>query len=162
MAFSALIQWRSMQTATGLKRTFASSTTPKFAAMADAAIHSHPPSTKSSGGFRKMAMSAAFAPVWMVFGLVSVATMIGMHTAKQQLCHSPSVQLTKKKRESVPEVEVPDVVVVSANKFINKSFLRKVAHIQNDKRTLNQPDRLDPFTRSREVETLKSIGVLNK
>ncbi|XP_022892161.1 uncharacterized protein LOC111407057 [Olea europaea var. sylvestris] len=139
------------------KRSLASSTTPKFAIMADAAAH--PPPTKSSNGFKKMAMSASFAPVWMVFGMVVVATTIGIHTAKQQLCHSPSVQLTKKKRECVPEVEIPDVVTVSGSKFINKSFLRKVAHIQDDKRTLNDHVRPDPFTSSRDNETLKSVGV---
>ncbi|XP_057981270.1 uncharacterized protein LOC131166711 [Malania oleifera] len=99
------------------------------------------------------------APMYMMLGMVLVAVTIGAHTAKQQLVHSPTVQVSKKKRECVPEVEEPDLVVDSADKFINKSFLRKIAHIQENNHTLPDTTRVDPFTRPREAETLKSVGV---
>lgn len=93
-------------------------------------------------------MKAEFAPIYMVLGMVVVAVSIGTHTAKQQLMHSPTVYLSKKRRESMPEVEDPDRVISSADKFVNKSFLRKVAHIQDNKPTLPDPVHPDPFTRS--------------
>lgn len=91
-------------------------------------------------------MKAENAPIYMVFGLVAAAVAIAIHTAKQQLVHSPVVNFRKTKRESVPEVEDPDAVISSADKFINKSFLRKVAHVQDDTRTLHDPSRPNPFT----------------
>ncbi|KAL3818754.1 hypothetical protein ACJIZ3_004659 [Penstemon smallii] len=114
-------------------------------------LHEHQP--RRAGGSGMM----------MVFGIlggmICFAGSIGLHTAKQQLMHSPSVQVTKKKRQSIPEVDNPDAVLGSADKFANKSFLRKVAHIQENKNAHNDPQRPDPFTRSREIETLKSVGV---
>jgi hypothetical protein len=95
-----------------------------------------------------MAMKAEFAPIYMVMGMVVVAVSIATHTAKQQLMHSPTVHVSKKRRESLPEVEDPDGVLSSADKFVNKSFLRKVSHIQDSKPTLPDPVLPDPFTRS--------------
>ncbi|KAL6003538.1 hypothetical protein ACLOJK_023770 [Asimina triloba] len=69
-------------------------------------------------------------PIAIVAGMVVVAIAIGAHTAKQQLLHSPSVHITKKKRETMPELVDPDATAVSGGKFIGKSFLRKVAQIQ--------------------------------
>lgn len=88
-----------------------------------------------------------FVPVGVVFAMVLVAAMIGTHTAKQQLVHAPGVRVNKKKREMVPEVEDPDGVIRSADKFLNKSFLRKVAHIQEDTRTIPDPVRANPYTK---------------
>ena len=45
------------------------------------------------------------------------------------------------------EVEYPDAVISSADKFVNKSFLRKVAHIQDANPTLPDPIRPNPFTK---------------
>ncbi|KAA8532273.1 hypothetical protein F0562_032306 [Nyssa sinensis] len=95
----------------------------------------------------RVAISGEFAPVYMVLGMIMVALSIGAHTAKQQLLHSPGVRINKKKRESIPEVDDPDAVVGSADKFVNKSFLRKVAHIQDHDRVLSDPVRAEPFTR---------------
>lgn len=102
-------------------------------------------------------MKGEYAPIYIVMGMVAVAVSIGTHTAKQQLLHSPVVNLNKKKRESIPEVEDPDTVITSADKFINKSFLRKVAHIQNDTKTLPDPVHPDPFTRSTPFLSLISL-----
>lgn len=98
---------------------------------------------------------ADLAPIYMVMGMVLVALSIGAHTAKQQLVYSPAVHVSKKKRESLQEVEDPDRVVDSADKFINKSFLRKVAHIQDNPNN----NHVDPFTVPRHADTLKSVGI---
>lgn len=91
---------------------------------------------------------AAFAPVMVVLGMILVAVSIGVHTAKQQLVYSPAVQVNKKRRESVPEVDDPDYVVDGADKFINKSMLRGVAQIQEyDNPTLSYLVRPNPYTR---------------
>ncbi|KAK4788281.1 hypothetical protein SAY86_019600 [Trapa natans] len=72
---------------------------------------------------------------------------MGAHTAKQQLRHSAAVRVNKRRRETVPEVEEPEVIIKSTSKFLNKSFLRKVAHVQEFPRTLDDPVRADPYTR---------------
>ncbi|RWW20542.1 hypothetical protein BHE74_00021478 [Ensete ventricosum] len=93
--------------------------------------------------------------------MVVAALAIGAHTAKQQLVHSPGVWVNKKKRESIPEVEMPDQVAGQAGRFVDKSFLRKVAHIQDSDaaRFASDPARPDPFNTPRSTESLKSVGV---
>ncbi|XP_052208369.1 uncharacterized protein LOC127812088 isoform X2 [Diospyros lotus] len=118
-----------------------------FASSAGNSVHSEQPKR----GWR---LKADLAPIYMVAGMVAVAVSIAAHTAKQQLFHAPAVQVSKKRRESVQEVEDPHDVVRDSDKFINKSFLRKVAHIQDQ-----DPIGPNPFTRSREIESLKSAGV---
>lgn len=98
-------------------------------------------------GFCRTSFRAEFAPIYIVMGMVVGALTMGTHTAKQQLMHSPSVQVSKKRREMIPEVEDPDHSINAADKFLNKSFLRKIAHIQEDKRTLPDPVRANPYTR---------------
>ncbi|XP_048427684.1 uncharacterized protein LOC125471406 [Pyrus x bretschneideri] len=80
--------------------------------------------------------------------------------ALQQLMHAPMVVVDKSKRESMQEVDNPDVAVSSSDKFINKSFLRKVGQIQEPS-SRSMPDSVqhDPFTRPRTAETLKTAGV---
>ncbi|CAL9076015.1 unnamed protein product, partial [Musa textilis] len=97
-----------------------------------------------------------------MFGLVVVALSIGGHTAKQQLVHSPSVWVSKKKRESIRVVEMPDQVAGEAGRFVDKSFLRKVAHIQDldaARSGTSDPIRPVPFNTPRATESLKSVGV---
>ncbi|KAF7806885.1 NADH-ubiquinone reductase complex 1 MLRQ subunit [Senna tora] len=91
--------------------------------------------------------------------MVSVALALGAHTAFQQIARSPSVHVNKRRRETMPEVEEPDRTVDCADKFINRSMLRKVAHIQDNKTTLSDPVHPDPFTRPRTVESLKTVGI---
>ncbi|GFP91724.1 hypothetical protein PHJA_001316400 [Phtheirospermum japonicum] len=82
------------------------------------------------------------AVIGIIGGMVSIACIIGIHTAKQQLLYSPSVQVTKKRRECIPEVDSPDAVMRSADKFMSKSFLRKVGHIQDrHEHTMNEQAR---------------------
>lgn len=81
-------------------------------------------------------MTGEFAPIYIVLGMLVVALSIGTHTAKQQLVHNPNVSLSKKKRGSISEADDPDRAVNMSDKFLNKSFLRKVAHIQDKKHNL--------------------------
>ncbi|XP_030469232.1 uncharacterized protein LOC115687722 isoform X2 [Syzygium oleosum] len=155
MAYRAAGYWRSMLSRAGAShhRSFATATKPKmFAATANAAHANHHHE-------RSLMMRGEYAPLGMVLAMVLVAMMMATHTAKQQLVHSPGVKVSKKKRETVPEVEDPDGVISSADKFLNKSFLRKVAHIQEDTRTIPDPVRANPYTKPREAETLKMAGV---
>ncbi|PON35657.1 ribosome biogenesis NEP1-like protein [Parasponia andersonii] len=156
MALRATKYWRSVLTRMRSNRSFATSTAAKmkaFTPTVDAAAHS------AESKFRGLAMKGEFAPIYMVMGMVVAAVTIATHTAKQQLLHSPAVNINKKKRETMPEVDDPDAVISSADNFVNKSFLRKVAHIQDADPTLSDPVRPNPFTRSRNAETLKTVGV---
>ncbi|KAL6572426.1 hypothetical protein OROMI_013384 [Orobanche minor] len=132
-----------------INRNVSSSTALKFAAASTGAIHH--PASRQSGGLLK-SMSSSFGPMGVVVGIlggmVSVACLIGIHTAKQQLLHSPSVQLTKKRRECIPEVDSPEAVIQSADKFMSKSFLRKVGHIQDrHAHNMNEQARYDSSCR---------------
>lgn len=71
-----------------------------------------------------------------MFGFVSIAVTIATHTAKQQLFHCPNVSVLKQRRKSMSEVDEPDIAVDSGDKFLSKSFLRKVGNIQEQKRTV--------------------------
>ncbi|KAL8038104.1 hypothetical protein ABFX02_11G082500 [Erythranthe guttata] len=163
MAFSAakqcksIILQRSMYSQLSI-RNMASTTTPKMAAASVAAAAASGAMQQQGGRMKRI--GAIYGPMWAVIGimggLVGTACCIGIHTAKQQLFHSPSVQVTKKRRECVPEVDTPEAVIRSADKFENKSFLRKVAHIQDNRNRAVHPD---PYYRSREAETLHSVGV---
>lgn len=88
-----------------------------------------------------------FAPVAIIGGFVGLAVLMAGHSLKQQLMHCPGVSTRKNRRASVAEVDDPDHCVSSADKFINKSWLRKVGQIQ-DKSTaiLHDPTRPNPFT----------------
>ncbi|XP_031268075.1 uncharacterized protein LOC116126529 [Pistacia vera] len=153
MALRATGYWRSMLNRLGGNHPFATSTTPKMKQFAQSAG-----SAQANQSYNKFAMTGEFAPVYMVLGMLVVALTIGTHTAKQQLAHCPNVSVSKKKRRSISEVEEPDHAVSSADRFVNKSFLRKVAHIQDNKQNLPSPTRPNPFTSPRNVETLKTAG----
>ncbi|XP_058092846.1 uncharacterized protein LOC131239258 [Magnolia sinica] len=75
-------------------------------------------------------MKGEFVPVYVALGMIVLSLSFGAYTAKHQLLYAPNVYVSKKKREEVPEVVEPDYVVDEADKFITKSFFRKVAHIQ--------------------------------
>lgn len=71
-----------------------------------------------------------FAPVSIVLGMVAVATSLGIYTALHQLHSAPNVHLKKSRRETIPEVVEPEKVMAEAEKFVKKSFFRKVAHLK--------------------------------
>ncbi|KAL3520616.1 hypothetical protein ACH5RR_018765 [Cinchona calisaya] len=136
-------------------RSLASSSTRKYATTtADASEAMHALEHHAKAKFP----AGDWAPIMIMGGFLIAVVTMATHSAWQQLAYSPAVQLSKKKRETVPEVFQPDVVLGSADKFVNKSFLRKVAHIQDNKRVLEDTTRPNPFTHSREIESLKSVG----
>jgi len=57
---------------------------------------------------------------------------LACHNGWQQLVHSPSVVVTKKKRESIHEIDEPSQANTAGGRLVDNSFLRKVAHIQDD------------------------------
>ncbi|RRT74070.1 hypothetical protein B296_00013355 [Ensete ventricosum] len=117
-------------------------TKPMSSAAAAAGVvdhHGSKPSRESKG---------EYTPIAVVFGMVVAALAIGAHTAKQQLVHSPGVWVNKKKRESIPEVEMLDQVAGQAGRFVDKSFLRKVAHIQDSDAARFASDPFNTYDRS--------------
>ncbi|KAJ6326409.1 hypothetical protein OIU76_003744 [Salix suchowensis] len=151
MAFRATNRWRAVLSRLGQSRPFASSTTPKLATMSHDAAHHAPDS--------RYAVAGEYAPIYVMAGMVTAAVAMAVHTMKQQLVHSPGVSVKKKRRESVVEVDDPDMAVADASKFLKKSFLRKVAHIQEHNRTLPDPTRANALTKPQDAETLKTVGV---
>lgn len=95
----------------------------------------------------RYAVAGEYAPIYVMAGMVTAAVAMAVHTMKQQLVHSPGVSVKKKRRESVVEVDDPDMAVADASKFLKKSFLRKVAHIQEHNRTLPDPTRANALTK---------------
>lgn len=72
-----------------------------------------------------------FIPVYVALGMIMMSLGFGLHTAMQQLARAPGVYVKKSRRETLPEVVEPDQVVDMADRFIKKSFFRKVAHVQD-------------------------------
>ena len=96
----------------------------------------------------RLGLKFELAPLYVLLGMVGAGVIIGIHTVKQQLMHSPTVRVNKKRRVSLPEIEDPELIINNSDKFVNKSFLRKVAHIQDRKPVLPDPTRVDPYARS--------------
>ncbi|CAN1200186.1 hypothetical protein LINPERPRIM_LOCUS44197 [Linum perenne] len=94
-------------------------------------------SSSSSGNgsgrapYNKYSLTGEYAPVYIVMGFVSVAVGIGIHSLKQQLLHSPGVSLKKTRRGSMSEADDPNLATANAHNFLNKSFLRKIARLQD-------------------------------
>lgn len=88
-------------------------------------------------------------PVFVAVGMIAVSVSFGAYTAWHQLGHAPNVFVKKSRRETIPEVVEPEHVAEEAEKFVKKSFFRKVAHIQDLDRQEVMPDpiRGDVFNR---------------
>jgi len=141
--------------------TYATSTPPKlksYAETADQFGHQYHQESKHGKKVR-----GDFVPVYVAIGMITVAISLGLYTAKQQVLYAPNVRVRKKTRETVPEVVDPDKVVDEADKFIKKSFFRKVAHVQefdhNGLQYLPDPFRKDVFAQEPRAETLKDVGI---
>ncbi|XP_074381937.1 uncharacterized protein LOC141723893 isoform X1 [Apium graveolens] len=136
--------------------TFTTSTTPKLnpqTISADQSGH-NPRSVKRSKG--------DWVPVYVSIGLILLAAGFGGLTAIHQMGRAPGVYVKKSRRETVPEVDDPDQQLEYADRFTNKSFFRKIAHVQDyDLPHHNMPDpiRDDVYAKRPRAETLKSVGV---
>lgn len=93
-------------------------------------------------------MKADFAPIYIVMGFVVLAGGIASHTAYQQMFHNPNVYFNKKKRGTIFEAENPMQAVNHGGKYVDNSFLRKVAHIQDKgKESIPNPTNGNIYTR---------------
>uniref|UniRef100_A0A6M2EKE7 NFU1 iron-sulfur cluster protein n=1 Tax=Populus davidiana TaxID=266767 RepID=A0A6M2EKE7_9ROSI len=161
MAFRSMGYWKSIASRLSGTATYATSTPPKlksYAPTADQFGHRYQQESKHGKKVR-----GDFVPVYVALGMIAVSISLGLYTAKQQVLYAPNVRVRKKTRETIPEVVDPDKVVEEADKFIKKSFFRKVAHVQefdhNGLEYLPGPVRKDVFAHRPRAETLKDVGV---
>ncbi|XP_049396504.1 uncharacterized protein LOC125860563 [Solanum stenotomum] len=151
MAFRSLSLWKSMATRVSANSAFAKSNiTRSYASTAE-----HPDAKPR--GF----MKGDFVPVYVALGLIALSVGFGLQTAMHQLKRAPNVSVKKSRRETIPEVTEPEEVVDEADKFIKKSFFRKVAHVQDfdNQSVMHDPIRGDALAREPHAVTLKSVGV---
>ncbi|KAJ6386728.1 hypothetical protein OIU78_016626 [Salix suchowensis] len=151
MAFRSMGYWKSIASRLSGTATYATSTPPKlksYAPSADQFGHHYLQEIKHGKKVR-----GDFVPVYVSVGMIALSISLGLYTAKHQVLYAPNVRVRKKTRETFPEVVDPDRVVGEADKFIKKSFFRKVAHVQeydhNGLKFLPEP----------RAETLKEVGV---
>ncbi|KAJ6793933.1 uncharacterized protein M6B38_200440 [Iris pallida] len=161
MASRAVSYWRSVVNRVGAGRQFATWTTPKMKPMSTAADVAH--AQHGDSHTRRMKQKGDFVPVYVALGLILMSVGLGLHTMKHHIAYDPAVRVSKKRRETIPEVVEPDRVVDEADRYVNKSLFRKVGHIQDIdsiRSGMGDPTRPDdPFDHRRQVETLKSVGV---
>ncbi|KAK1367314.1 hypothetical protein POM88_042875 [Heracleum sosnowskyi] len=81
------------------------------------------------GGARRVKLLELLPLMGIVFGAVGM----GIHTAYHQLVHSPAVKISKENRSSLWEVDRPDQIIHSGDKFVNKSFFRKFGQIHDER-----------------------------
>ncbi|CAG7911774.1 unnamed protein product, partial [Brassica rapa] len=122
--------------------------------------------TAEYGGQRRAATTTTgtkgdFTPVYVSIGMISLSVSFGLYTAYLHLHENPSVRVNKKTRETVPEVEDPDRVINEADRLANRSWFRKLAHVQEfDKQdVIPDPIRKDQFAHKPRAVTLKDVGV---
>ncbi|KAH6771971.1 hypothetical protein C2S51_010375 [Perilla frutescens var. frutescens] len=111
--------------------------------------------------FKARLAKGNFVPVCIATGMVVVSSSLGMYTALHQLHSAPNVHLKKSRRETIPEVVEPENVAAETEKFVKKSFFRKLAHLAGLNRELpvHNPIAGDICSRPLQVQTLKDIGV---
>ncbi|KAM0979179.1 hypothetical protein ACFX2I_015011 [Malus domestica] len=160
MAFRSMNHWKQMST--GLRR-YATATSPKMKPYAPAAGATENPQQS----YFKRFMRGDFVPVYVAVGMIALSVALGLHTAKQHLRYNPHVYVKKNRRETLPEVVEPERVVEESDKFIQNSFFRKVAHVQefdDYNHAVKDPIRKDVFAHKAEpprskTVTLKDVGV---
>lgn len=149
MAFRSMNQWQRM--VNGL-RGYATSTPPKMKA--------YNPTVNLTEQHSSKKFKGDFVPVYVAVGMITLSVTLGLLTAKQHLMYNPQVFVRKEKRETLPEVLEPDNVLDETEKFMKKSFFRKVAHVQEFHNPLNaDPTRGDNFAVPPRAVTLKDAGV---
>ncbi|KAM0936022.1 hypothetical protein DsansV1_C27g0199031 [Dioscorea sansibarensis] len=111
-----------------MARSMTSYTTPRMKPMTSTSPDFNANHNRSS--FSK-ALKADFIPVYVTCGFVLLAITFAVHSAKQQIAYAPGVRFNKRRRETMAEVVEPDRVEAEADRFINKSLFRRVAHVQD-------------------------------
>ncbi|KAK7358729.1 hypothetical protein VNO77_00667 [Canavalia gladiata] len=147
----------------GGKASYATSTMAKMKAYAPAADYGYGHQHYQQHGKTSKSAKQDFIPIYVAIGMIALSTGLGIHTAWQQLRNSPTVRVKKQRRETLPEVVDPDHVAEEADKFLKKSFFRKMAHVQErsypDHHQIPNPVRKDAYAYPPRVHTLKSVGV---
>ncbi|XP_061369893.1 uncharacterized protein LOC133312667 [Gastrolobium bilobum] len=145
------------------KAAYTTSTVPKMKAYAPATDYGYVHNQHQQRGKSSKSAKGDFVPVYVAIGMIALSTGLGLHTAWQHLRNSPTVRVKKQRRETLPEVVEPEHVVEEADRFMKKSFFRKVAHVQErsypDQHQIPDPTRKDAYAYRPRVETLKSVGV---
>ncbi|XP_027343618.1 uncharacterized protein LOC113856133 [Abrus precatorius] len=144
----------------GSKVAYTTSTAPKMKAYAPAADYGNVNQQYQQHG---KSAKGDFVSVYVAIGMITLSTGLGLHTAWQQLWNSPTVRVKKQRRETLPEVVEPEHVAEESEKFVKKSFFRKVAHVQErsypDHHHIPNSVRKDAYANTPRIETLKSVGV---
>ncbi|KAI6676417.1 hypothetical protein NL676_037213 [Syzygium grande] len=145
----------------GAGASYATATAPKLKAYA-------PSAAAAAGDVGRAEQRGAgkpwgeYAPLCVAAGMILLSMTLGLHTAKQQIMHSPAVRVNKSRRETVPEVVEPERVVEESENFLTRSFFRKVAHVQDldtGEAVIPDPIRKDAFAHHPKAETLRSVGI---
>ncbi|KAK2662171.1 hypothetical protein Ddye_000745 [Dipteronia dyeriana] len=136
---------------------YATSTTPKAKAYAPTADYGHFQDHK--GRKTRAVLKGDFVPVYVAVGMIALSVSLGLLTAKHQILYSPGVRVKKKTRETLLEVEDPDKVLDESERFLKKSFFRKVAHVQEFDHVVPGPIRKDVFACIPKAEALESVGI---
>ena len=127
--------------------TFTTSTSPKMPGQGNAPTAANLGEERRGRGRGRGSVKGDFVPVYVALGMIVMSLTIGLHTAAHELMYSPEVHLRKSRRETLPEVEDPDTVVDEGDKFIKKSWFRKMAHVQDlDLLPRPSPIHEDPLT----------------
>ncbi|KAI8529305.1 hypothetical protein RHMOL_Rhmol12G0215000 [Rhododendron molle] len=141
----------------GKSPTFATSTTPKMKAFALPLDLGHGKDAKQGA---PPPLKGDFVPVYVALGLIGLSATLGMYTAMHQLSRAPNVRVRKSLRETIPEVVVPELTVEEGDKFIKKSWFRKLAHIQEkDDPIVPTHVNCEILVKPPKAETLKDVGV---
>lgn len=139
----------------GLRRNLATMTKPKMKA--------HTPTVDYGKRYKKdTGKGRDFVPVYIAVGMITLSTLLGLHTMKQELMYSPTVYVKKKRRETIPEVVEPAKVAEDNDKLMRKSYFRKMAHIQktdDHPSVIKGPQHGDAFAHPPKLETLKDVGI---
>ncbi|KAL6584642.1 hypothetical protein OROMI_003931 [Orobanche minor] len=178
----AAAYWKSTVNGLRVSSSFTTSTFPKMRAYAaSTADHSlaSPEGIKTKGGsigisvlqllhitgiddiLNRSKRHGEFIPVYVLLGFIALQASFGLFTAFHQMARSPNVTLKKSRRETIPEVVEPERVAEHGERFLKKSFFRKIAHIQDFDRqeVMDDPIRGDVFTRPVRLESLKEVVV---
>ncbi|XP_047955935.1 uncharacterized protein LOC125201739 [Salvia hispanica] len=108
----------------------------------------------------KKKLGPSYSAIGMLGGCIVMAILMAGHTGTQHVVRSPIVHVSKTNRGSMPEVDNPDAYIRAGDNFINKSFFRKVGHLQETQ--YGDSGAANIYTRSRESDTLSTVGVVAK
>ncbi|KAI3818580.1 hypothetical protein L1987_12392 [Smallanthus sonchifolius] len=109
----------------------------------------------------KLKSRADLFPIYILLGFTGAAVVLAVRSVSQQLFHHPGVQVNKTNRSMMPEVDNPDTALASGDKFITRSVLRKVGHIQkrDDAVPMDRAPDASTIHRPGDSTNLKTVGV---